>query len=140
MVAGDIDNPASLIPAFEGAHAIFGVTDFWQPVLHPENTVPLPPDKPLDQACYDLELQRGKNIANAAANVSTLERFVFSSEQSVKKWSKGKYSKAYHFDSKAAVVDFIRESLPDLSKKMSIVHIGIYATYWKLFSSLGPQK
>ncbi|KAH0578965.1 hypothetical protein H2248_003145 [Termitomyces sp. 'cryptogamus'] len=140
MVVGDLDNPSTLIPAFEGAHAIFGVTDFWQPILHPENTVPLPSDQPLNQACYDLEVRRGKNIANAAAKVSTLERFVFSSVPGAKKWSKGKFSRVYNFDSKAAVVDYIQESLPDLAKKMSTVYIGLYAANWKIFPFLGPRK
>ncbi|KAG6890059.1 hypothetical protein C0995_012517 [Termitomyces sp. Mi166 len=140
MVAGDLDNTSSLIPAFEGAHVIFGVTDFWQPIRHPEITVPLPSGQPLNQACYHLEVQRGKNLANAAAQVSTLEHFIFSSVSDAKKWSKGKYSRVYHFDAKAAVVDYIRESLPNLSKKMSALHVGLYVTNWKIFSFLGPRK
>ena len=37
MVSADLDNPVSLIQAFSGATAIFGVTDFWQFVADPSN-------------------------------------------------------------------------------------------------------
>ncbi|KAG6849138.1 hypothetical protein H0H93_011001 [Arthromyces matolae] len=145
MVQGDLDDLSSLVRAFEGAHAIFGVTDFWQPVFEPGaaqslmNVAGLSTGG-LGKACHDLEIQRGRNLADAAAKIPTLECFVYSAEASVKLCSKGKYSRAHHFDSKAAVVDYVRERHLELAKKMSTVYIGLYATNWKAFPFLAPQK
>ncbi|KAG6908847.1 hypothetical protein DXG01_003013 [Tephrocybe rancida] len=140
MVAADIDDPSTLTHAFEGAQAIFGVTDFWQPMVDPRSPLTRLPGQSFGSACYDLELRRGKNIAEAANKVSTLERFVFSTVSGAKKWSQGKYSHVNHFDSKAAIVDHIRENLPDLAEKMSTVQIGLYATNWKFVPFTAPRK
>jgi len=87
----------------------------------------------------DLEVQKGKNIAVAAAGVDTLERLVFSLLSNARKWSKGKYTWVYHFDSKARVAEYIAEALPELNKKMSILQVGLFATNWKI-SLFTPQE
>ncbi|KAG6850400.1 hypothetical protein C0991_010409, partial [Blastosporella zonata] len=85
-------------------------------------------------------VRRGKNLADAADKVQTLEHFVYSAVSSATKWSKGKYTRVYHFDSKAVVVDHIREKLPRLADKMSTLLVGLYATNWKFYPFTGPQK
>ena len=139
MVQADLDDPSTLLPAFQGAHAIYSVTDFWQ-FYKPSNASKLKPGQKMNEFCYDCEIQQGKNIAHAAAQVPTLERFVCSSLSNVRKWSGGKYRSVYHFDSKAAVVEFIHENLPALAKKMSVIQIGLYATHWQAMPFLAPQK
>ena len=57
-----------------------------------------------------------------------------------RKWSKGKYTWVYHFDSKAKAVDYIKQQLPALAKKMSVVQIGLYFTHWQTMPFLAPQK
>jgi len=78
--------------------------------------------------------------AAAASTLGTLERFVYSALSNAKKWSKGKYTWVYHFDSKAAVVEYVKEKYPQLDAKMSTLQVGEYATNWKKMPILGPQK
>ncbi len=140
MVQADLDEPSTLQNAFQGANAIYAVTDFWQPFFNPSTKAKLKPGQIMNEFCHDLEMQQGKNLADAAANVETLERYVYSSLTNFKKWSKGKYTWVYHFDGKAKVVDYIKESLPGLAAKMSVVQIGLYATHWQAAPLLAPQK
>lgn len=140
MVRADIDDPSTLIPAFQGAHAIFAVTDFWSPFFDPANQSKLKPGQTMNEFCYELEISQGKNLANAAAKVDTLERYVYSSLSNARKWSKGKYTWVFHFDGKAKVVDYIKGELPALVQKMSIVQIGLYMTNWKAAPFAAPQK
>ncbi|MCJ1450087.1 hypothetical protein MMC28_000416 [Mycoblastus sanguinarius] len=140
MVAGDLDHPATLEKAFQGAHAIFAVTDFWQPYFVPANRLKVKPGQTMNEFCYDLEVQQGKNIAQAAAKVEGLERLVYSSLSDAKKWSKGKYTWVYHFDGKAKAVEYIKEELPELAKKMSVLLVGLYMTHWQAAPFLAPQK
>lgn len=140
MVRGDLDHPDTLAAAFSGAHAIYAITDFWQPYFNPGTKEKLKEGQILNELCFDLEVQQGKNIANAAAKVETLERYVCSSLSDVKKWSKGKYTWVYHFDGKAKVVKYIKDELPELAAKMSVLQVGLYATHWQAAPFLAPQK
>ncbi|KAK8858378.1 hypothetical protein IAR55_002605 [Kwoniella newhampshirensis] len=78
-VTADLADKASLVKAFEGAYAVFSVTDYWAT---------------LDKS---IELQQGKNVADAA-------------KVSFNFWNttNGKLSNIEHFDSKAAVEEYIR--------------------------------
>ena len=76
-------------------------------------------------------MQQGKSIADAAATVVDLDRFIMSAVCDVKKLSNGKYTWVYHFDGKAAAVKYLREAHPQLAAKMSIVQIGAYMSNWK---------
>lgn len=83
------------------------------------------------------------NIAAAAADPSvlkTLERFVMSSLSDATKWSGGKYTKIYHFDSKAEMIRLTRERHPDVAARMSTLQMGHYVTNWKQLAKLGPQR
>lgn len=61
-------------------------------------------------------------------------RFV-SSLPDAKRLSKGKYTKVWHFDSKAAVEDFVRHDpamvSAGLSQKSSFIHVGVYVDNWR---------
>jgi len=141
LVAANLDDPASLEKAFEGANAIFSVTDFWQFMslgttferAQKEGRVP-------NKVAYDLEVQQGKNIIHAAAKVPKLERLVVSTLSDSPKWSCGKITWNYHFDGKAHYCDYLKESFPDLAKKTSYVQIGYYLSNWKAFPFLAPAK
>ncbi|KAK0640028.1 NmrA-like family domain-containing protein 1 [Lasiodiplodia hormozganensis] len=132
VVTGDLDDVASLSNAFRGASAIFAVTDFWGPFHNPATKALLAPGQTINEYCYDLELQRALNIAKAAAeNLSTVERFIYSSLSHAKEWSKGKYTWVYHFDSKAEAARKIKQEFPELAARMSLLQVGLYATNWK---------
>ena len=135
IVKGDLNDVDSLVAAFTGANAIYAVTDFW---LHLREKSNIPKAQAaglsINEYAYQLEVQQGKNIATAASNpvvAKTLERFIFSSLSDTKKWSHGKYSHNYHFDSKADISSYIMNELPDLAHKMSTVQIGHYMTNWR---------
>ena len=140
MVHGDLNDISTLVAAFQGVNVIYAVTDFWQPFFDPSSKAKLKPGQIMNQFCHDLELQQGKNLANAAATVETLERYVCSALTNFEKWSKGKYKWVYHFDGKAKVVDYIKETLPELAAKMSVLQIGLYTTHWQAAPFLAPQK
>lgn len=131
VVKGDLNDTESLVAAFKGANAIFSVTDFWAQFYNPATRAKLQPGQSINEYCYDLELQQGKNIADAAATVEGLDRLIFSAVCDAKKLSKGKYTWIYHFDSKAKGVEYIREKHPELAAKMSVVQIGVYMNNWK---------
>ena len=138
VVKGDLDDKDSLKSGFKGANAIFAVTDFWHPLLDPANKAKLKPGQTMNEFAYDYEVQQGKNIADAAATVDSLERFVFSSLSKTKYWSKGKFTHVYHFDSKAEVVDYIKQELPKLWEKTSIFQPAMFMTNWT--NGLKPTK
>jgi hypothetical protein len=144
IVQGDLNNTDSLRKAFIGAHTIFAVTDFWASVSDPSAHAEAEKlGKPINAYCYDVEIAQGQNIANAAADpqvLKTLDRFVYSSLSDASKWSKGKYTHVYHFESKAKVVEYIQEKLAELSRRTSTVQIGEYADNWKKFPMLAPKK
>lgn len=150
VVKADLDDVASLQQAFTGAHAIFGVTDFWQ---FPEKAVTqelaVAEGITWNEACYRLELQQGKNIIDAAVKVAgegVLERFVFSSLSDAKKASKGKLSWVYHFDSKAHIMNYLKEKAKEdpayktLLDKTSAVQVGFYLDNWSKNPILAPKK
>jgi hypothetical protein len=144
IVKADLNDRSSLISAFQEANAIFSVTDFWAPFSDAEN-IPKATTKgvTINEYAYAVELDQGINVAQAAANSSvlrTLEHYIFSSLADVRKWSHEKYTWVYHFDSKAKVVQHIKESLPELDSRMSTVQIGFYATNWKMRGAWTPQK
>ncbi|KAL1691088.1 hypothetical protein GGG16DRAFT_91724 [Schizophyllum commune] len=141
VVKADLNDVASLTAAFTGAHAIFAVTDFWAPFFDPATEAKLGPGQLMNEYCYDAEVQQAKNIFHAIMPVlDGLERFVYSTLPGIKKWSKGKYTWAYHFDSKQAAVDYLEEKLPQLAAKTSYVNLGLYVTNERLMAPLKPTK
>ncbi|KAK3647904.1 hypothetical protein LTR56_007878 [Elasticomyces elasticus] len=122
LVQGDVDDVESLKIAVRGADIIFGNTAYSNESVKPGT----------QQKCYELELQQGKNVADAVATVADgLEMFIWSSLSAATKWSKGRYDKVYHFDSKAHVVDYINEQHPAVAQKMSILQMGLFVNNWR---------
>lgn len=132
VVSADQDDPASLIPAFSGAEAIFAVTNFWEPLLKNYVELSKQGDRAAGEYAAAIEIRRGKAIVDAAANVlqdeGKLERFIWSTLPPFKELSKGKYSYAYHFDAKAEVTKYLQQEKKDLWEKSSLLNMGIYTT------------
>ncbi|KAK5046220.1 hypothetical protein LTR84_008363 [Exophiala bonariae] len=162
----DLDDVESLKAAFEGADAIFGVTDFWQFVPQYRGNTQEVWDQakaqyshgvPLDtsnakatwnEVCYLREFQQGKNIIDAAAHaVPGLETLVLSSLSDAQKASNGKYTWVYHFDSKAHYVKYLKSKAESgessyqlLLKKTSYLQMGYYLDNWKMNPFFTPKK
>lgn len=125
MVKGDLDDVESLKQAFIGAEIIFGVTDFWTIFKDPESLKKKKPGQTLVEYCYHVELQQGKSIADAAATIPDLSRYIFSSMAHAKNSSNGKFAELYHMDSKAEAAIYT-QSIPTLAGKFSQIQAPIY--------------
>ncbi|KAK3618738.1 hypothetical protein LTR56_003421 [Elasticomyces elasticus] len=126
LVAADLDDVASLDRAFEGANAIFAVTEQGR--------------KP-NEIAMDLEIQQGKNIIHAAAkHLHTLDRLIVSTLSDSEKWSGGQIKWNLHFDGKAKYTQYLKDKFPDLAKKTSYVQMGSYLSNWRAFPFLAPAK
>lgn len=90
MVQGDFDDVDSLIAAMDGVHGVFAVTDFWE-------------------HGYDREVAHGRNLVDAAKTAG-VEHFVYTSVAGA-----DDDTGIPHFDSKAEVEAYLRESGIDYS-------------------------
>ncbi|KAK3669790.1 hypothetical protein LTR78_010307 [Recurvomyces mirabilis] len=100
---------------FQGATYIFAVTNYWEHV---------------DKA---REIAEGKLMVDAAKTVG-VELFIWSSEPSVTKASKGTVTKVSHFDSKAEVSEYARSA----GIRVVDVHVGGYMNNFTTFSKPRP--
>jgi hypothetical protein len=145
VVEADLSDIGSLHKAFQGAHAIFVNTDFWtvyRPLMASiaGDTSKCKGEEPgPSHVAFETEVLYGKNAAKAAAQVSTLERFVYSALPPLKKLSGGKYTQSHHWDSKGTIVEYIENELPELAKKSSFIYLGAYNTNAYLSPRLDPS-
>lgn len=115
IVTADLNDEASLVKAFVGATAIFGVTDFFEPFtrLGPE-------------AAMKVEYTQGVNLAKAALQTPTLKHYIWSTLPNTSKVSGGKFT-VPHLDAKAKVDEFIK-SKPELLAKTTFLWVTFFAT------------
>lgn len=148
MVKGDYDDLESLKAAFQGAHAIFAVTDWATCFMRVSEDKALQDEAKaagmsFEEYAGDLETLQAINVATAASDpkvLSTLEKLVFSTLAPVQRISGGKYKHSYEFDSKAAAERYIRERLPDLHSRLSTVTMGIFQETWRDIPAFRPHK
>ncbi|EME47063.1 hypothetical protein DOTSEDRAFT_69137 [Dothistroma septosporum NZE10] len=142
MVQAELHHPQSLAHAFEGATAIFSVTDFWAPFFNPANHAKAQEaGMSIGRLAYEFEYEQGRNIVDAAAKIPTLERFVVSMLVSPKKWSRGHSDKVWHYESKADMITYMKDKYPELVSKYSGLNLGIFYQSWKWFVPIiAPQK
>ncbi|KAJ8125626.1 hypothetical protein O1611_g8014 [Lasiodiplodia mahajangana] len=138
LFQADLTDVASLSRAFEGAHAIFLNTDFW--AAYRASVLAGDDPEKSSKIGYDTEVQHGKNAVAAAAGVPTLERLVYSALGPMNAGSNGKYPTSYHWETKAAIVEYIENENPDLAKKTSFIYLGAYATNAFLVPKLDPTS
>ncbi|OCB89796.1 NmrA-domain-containing protein [Sanghuangporus baumii] len=111
IVRADLNDVESLKKAFEGAHGVFGLTNFWE-VLSAE-----------------IEIRHGKNLVDAAAAVG-VKQFVWSTLDHTSD------PEVPHWDSKAAVDDYLKEKgLPRTS-----LYTSFYYENHLIFPSLTVTK
>jgi hypothetical protein len=124
VVAADLNDEKSLSAAFEGAHAIFVVSDFWGIYGDPANASKPAQGEPLNLWAARTEKQLLINAIDAASKVTSLERLILSSLPNCSKWSNGKYTHVYHFDFKSQATDYARQTYPDMWAKTSVFQPG----------------
>jgi hypothetical protein len=136
MLQANLHDPASLQDAFKGANLVFSVTDFWKPFFDPASQARAKKQgKAIGQYAYELELEQGKNIADAVAReVHGLDDvgFIASTLCNARQSSNGKYKELWHFDSKADIFPtYVQERHPALARKTSYLHTGYFFTSWR---------
>jgi hypothetical protein len=124
-VQADLDSPSTLSSAFEKANAIFAVSGFWGLFGDPANEAKAK-GQPLHVWAANHETEQLKAVVDAAARIPTLERFVLSSLSNATKWTRGRYTHVYHFDSKAKAESYGKETYPELWKKTSNFQAGFF--------------
>lgn len=115
VVQADANTVTSLRAAFEGSHAIFAVTNFFEPLA----------THGLEKA-GEIETAQGINMAKAAADTPTLEHYIWSTLPNAERASGGR-AMPYHYATKNKVDDFIK-SHPALLAKTTFFWIGFYAS------------
>ncbi|KAK2041767.1 NmrA-like family protein [Colletotrichum somersetense] len=140
MVSASLDSVAELKAAFDAATAIFAVTDFWG-AIGTEIVANRVRDEGIELAVATQELEElwGRNIAQAAAETHSLERFVFSSLPPVSELSQGKLRHVHHFDGKANIARQIQQEHPALWAKTSQILVGFYNSNILPGSYFGPK-
>lgn len=128
VVQADLDDVKSLEVAFSGANYIYAYTHFWGIVQSDAVIGKFQRGEitgPVGAESFKLELQQGKNIADVAARLPSLERLVWSAMPNATRGSNGKYTQIFHFDAKAAVTDYML-GMKDLQGKVSMMHLGVF--------------
>ncbi|KAK1749756.1 hypothetical protein QBC47DRAFT_439776 [Echria macrotheca] len=103
VVQASFDDETSLAKAFEGAHAVYAVTNFWEHYFR---------GKTLRES-GTIEEAQGMTIARAAADTPTLEHFIWSTEPSAAKVTNGQIVTP-HLDHKANNMAYVPAMKPVL--------------------------
>ncbi|KAK4623886.1 NmrA-like family domain-containing protein 1 [Fulvia fulva] len=94
LVAGDYDDVTSLERAYVGADVIF-----------------------VNEIAFEREVQQGKNVAQAVSTqTSTLHRFALSTLSDSKCWSNDETLWNLHFDGKACIANYLKQTYPERRK------------------------
>ncbi|KAJ6027317.1 hypothetical protein N7499_000872 [Penicillium canescens] len=128
VVAADLNDEKSLIEAFRGAHAIYAITDFFEPFV-----------KEGPEKAIEIEYQQGLNLARAASKTSTLEHYIWSTLPDAMALSKGQVA-VPHFAAKARVDAFIKADKSLLSKTV-FLWITFYASnlFYPMFTPIDAK-
>ncbi|KAK9369406.1 NmrA-domain-containing protein [Lipomyces kononenkoae] len=91
VISANLNDKSTLVKAMTEATVVYGVTNYWETM-----------DK-------QVEFQQGKNLVDAAKEAG-VEHFIWSSLLNIAKLSNGKLPNIYHFDGKAEVEEYARET------------------------------
>ncbi|KAK8151142.1 hypothetical protein IWX90DRAFT_96561 [Phyllosticta citrichinensis] len=128
IVVADYDDEKSVKKAFEGAQAIFALTNWWEYLRRGHK----------QEACGEIEERQGMTLARAAAEIPTLEHYIWSTLPAAKEITGGKHP-VPHFDYKAVVDRRIRDELPALAAKTTSLFFGFYPSNFAYFPMLKPM-
>ena len=126
MVQADTNDEESLVRAFQGATAIFAFTDYYDHFFEHGAA-----------ASIKMEAAQGINLAKAAAKISTLERYIWSTLPLTSALSQGK-AIVPHFEGKGSVDVYIKEHLPELFAKTTFAIFTIFAANMHLYPIFRP--
>lgn len=129
VVQASFDDELSLSKAFEGAHAIFAVTNWWEHLFQGKSQT----------EAGEIEEEQGMKIARAAAASKTLEHYIWSTTPSAKRMIKGPEKLLTpHMDYKANVDARIKSELPRLAAMTTYLYFGYYPQNMAFFPLIKP--
>ncbi|KAH7384597.1 hypothetical protein BKA66DRAFT_416768 [Pyrenochaeta sp. MPI-SDFR-AT-0127] len=120
LIKADLNDPSSLKSAFNGAFAVFAVTNYWETMSK------------------STEITQGKNIVDAAI-ATGVKHLVFSSLPNVTALTNGALPNVEHFDSKADISEYAESQ--KLKTGMWVTHFmpGYFMQNLKSAISKDPQ-
>ncbi|KAF5849418.1 hypothetical protein GGP41_006367 [Bipolaris sorokiniana] len=127
VVKADFDDEASLRSAFDGVHAVFAVTNWWESLFRGKT----------QHECGEIEEHHGMNLARAAASSRTVEHYIWSTCPSAKRRFSGKME-VPHMDYKANVDARIKSELPQLAAITTYLYFGYYPQNMAFFPICKP--
>ncbi|KAJ1938294.1 hypothetical protein FBU59_004481, partial [Linderina macrospora] len=122
----DLDDRASLVKAFQGVNIVFGVTQFFQPSVMGK----------AEEGDTDAEFRQGKNMVDAAIEAK-VGSMIYSSLNSMKELSGGKYSGVLHFEGKHKIEEYLNSKAKEIDP--FIVYVGYYMENYVDFSRISPE-
>ncbi|EOA85123.1 uncharacterized protein SETTUDRAFT_172074 [Exserohilum turcica Et28A] len=129
VVRGDFDDEASLSAAFDGVHAVFAVTNWWESLFQGKS----------QHECGEIEERHGMNLARAAAASRTVEHYIWSTCPSAKRRFWG-HMEVPHMDYKANVDARIKAELPQLAAITTYLYFGYYPQNMAFFPMCQPLE
>ncbi|KAB2580290.1 putative sugar transporter protein [Lasiodiplodia theobromae] len=127
VVAADFNDEGSLVKAFEGAHAVYAVTNFWEHLFSGKS----------QSEAGEIEEQQALLLARAASQTKTLEHYIWSTIPPASDLTGGRYP-VPHLDHKAKIDQRIRSELPDLAVKTTFLYVGFYSSNLAFIPNLKP--
>ncbi|KAI4608552.1 hypothetical protein J4E83_008988 [Alternaria metachromatica] len=127
VVKADFEDEASLRAAFDGANAVFAVTNWWEALFRGKS----------QHECGEIEERHGMNLARAAAATRSVEHYIWSTCPSAKRRFWGKME-APHMDYKANVDARIKAELPQLAAITTYLYFGYYPQNMAFFPLCKP--
>ncbi|KAK4102575.1 NAD(P)-binding protein [Parathielavia hyrcaniae] len=128
VVRADFDDEASLAEAFEGAAAVFAVTNWWESLFSGKS----------QWEAGEIEERHGMNLARAAAKTPSLEHYLWSTTPSAKRMFPDGLLETPHMDYKANVDARIKAELPGLAAKTTYLYFGYYPQNMAFFPLIKP--
>jgi len=116
VVAADLNDEASLVKAFNGAYAIFAVTNFFEPLGATGSVT----------AAQEIEWTQATNMVKAARQIPSLQHYIWSTLPNSTKTTSGKFPVPF-MDTKAKVDEYIRED-KEFAKKTTFFYLTFYAS------------
>ncbi|KAJ2795569.1 hypothetical protein H4R20_005837, partial [Coemansia guatemalensis] len=122
----DLNDTSSLRKALTGVDAVFVVTDFFQ-----KDTL-----EKVAAGDKDAEFAQGKNVVDAAIDAG-VNSVIYSSLDSMKQLSDGKYAGILHFEGKHKVEEYISSKADKI--KGYFIYLGYYMENYVRFSRISPE-
>ncbi|KAJ2608320.1 hypothetical protein H4S08_004496 [Coemansia sp. RSA 1365] len=125
-VQADLNDASSLCKALTGVDVVFAVTDFYQ-----KDTL-----EKVAAGDKDAEFTQGKNIVDAAIDAG-VNSIIYSSLDSMKQLSGGKYPDILHLEGKHKVEEYISSKADKI--KGYFIYLGVYMENYIRFSRISPE-